>query len=120
MEISPPIELVKTTLPGRPPLVDESANESLRQFQWGKHAPKQIHRDFSDRAAFSYGGVIHQDIDGPIQRVLDVVGMQEIKFFNSKSLQAKRLDLPAECSRLRPDLYTRDHIMTRLCQPDRG
>ena len=107
MEIRPPIELVKTILPGSP-LVDEFANESLRQFQLRKqvalkHAPKQLHRDFSDRAAFSNCSVIHQDIDGPIQRVLDVVGMQEIKFFNSKSLQAKRLDLPAECSRLRPE-----------------
>jgi hypothetical protein len=46
--------------------------------------------------------------------------MQEIQFFNSKVLQAKRLDFPAECRRLGPDLHPRDHIVTLLCQPDRG
>src|SRR5712692_1752914 len=111
-------------LPGSS-LVDELANESLRQFQWGEeisieHTSEQLHRDFSDGTAFSDCRIIYQRINLPIQCVLDIVGMQEIKFLNLKVLQAKRLDFPAKCSRLGPDLHPRNHIMTLLCQPDRG
>src|SRR5258705_13873563 len=75
----------------RPTLVAESANEFLRQFQWGeeislKHASKQLHRDFGDGAAFSDCSIVDQRINVPIQCVLDVVGMQQIKFLNSNVL----------------------------------
>src|SRR5262245_14373622 len=81
-------------LPGSP-LVDELANESLRQLQRGEevaleHAPKQLHRDFRDRAAFSNRSIVDQGVDVPVQGVLYVVGMQEIEFFDSKVLDTKR------------------------------
>src|SRR5262249_53223962 len=85
-----------------------------------KHVPKQLHLDFGDRAAFSNCSIVYQGINVPVQCVLDIVGMQEIKFLNSKVLQTKRLDFPAECSRLGPDLHPGNNIMTLPCQPDRG
>jgi len=78
----------------------ELANEFLRQFQRGKnigleHTSEQLHRYFGDGAAFGNGSIIDQDIDIPFQRVLYVVVVQEIKFLDSKVLQAERLDLTA-------------------------
>src|SRR5260221_14442744 len=74
------------------PLIDELANESLRRFQGGKkialkHASKQLHRDFGERAAFNIASIIDHGINVPLHRVLDKVGMQGIKVLNLKALQ---------------------------------
>ena len=75
--------------------------------------PHDIERNFSDRAALPYAGVIDEDIKIPVERMLNIVGIQNIQFLDTKRRQVRRFGLGPQCRDLGPGLSGCNDLIAR-------